>query len=121
MSYGSIGMRLDFLVIMSSLSYSAMGEIKLAAGDCLLLVVEGPEFVNKHRNNSTFALVAQVGKKNHSVDKADCSKYRLNNPNLSHTLKEIEWNCNPAGMPQSLTCLFERFVSLHGADLEFHV
>ncbi|KAL3692096.1 hypothetical protein R1sor_005747 [Riccia sorocarpa] len=38
----------------------AIGEIELEAGDCLLLVVDGPEFVNKHRNSSTFALVAQL-------------------------------------------------------------
>ncbi|KAL2621959.1 hypothetical protein R1flu_002164 [Riccia fluitans] len=38
----------------------AIGEVEVEAGDCLLLVVDGSEFVNKHRNNSTFALVAQL-------------------------------------------------------------
>ena len=39
---------------------SAIGDIALEAGDCLLLVADGSEFVSKHRNNSTFALVSKV-------------------------------------------------------------
>ncbi|BBN14688.1 hypothetical protein MPTK1_6g13670 [Marchantia polymorpha subsp. ruderalis] len=39
---------------------SAIGDIKVEAGDCLLMVADGPEFVSKHRNNSAFALVAQL-------------------------------------------------------------
>ena len=39
---------------------SPIGKLELAAGDCLLMVADGPEFVSKHRNNSTFALVAKV-------------------------------------------------------------
>lgn len=40
--------------------YSPIGKLELAAGDCLLMVADGPEFVEKHRNNSTFALVSKV-------------------------------------------------------------
>lgn len=38
---------------------SAIGDSELEAGDCLLMVADGSEFVSKHRNNSTFALVSQ--------------------------------------------------------------
>ncbi|XP_024377736.1 putative sulfur deprivation response regulator isoform X3 [Physcomitrium patens] len=37
-----------------------IGKLELAAGDCLLMVADGPEFVEKHRNNSTFALVSKL-------------------------------------------------------------
>jgi len=40
--------------------HSPIGKLELAAGDCLLMVANGSEFVSKHRNNSTFALVAKV-------------------------------------------------------------
>lgn len=40
---------------------SAIGDIVLEAGDCLMLVADGEEFETKHRNNSTFALVSKVG------------------------------------------------------------
>ncbi|CAI7804165.1 unnamed protein product [Closterium sp. NIES-54] len=39
---------------------SAIGDIVLEAGDSLLLVADGSEFVCKHRNNSTFALVSKL-------------------------------------------------------------
>ena len=39
---------------------SPIGKLELAAGDCLLMVADGSEFVSKHRNNSTFALVSKV-------------------------------------------------------------
>ncbi len=39
---------------------SPIGKLELHAGDCLLMVADGPEFVAKHRNNSTFALVSKV-------------------------------------------------------------
>ncbi|MCO5557908.1 hypothetical protein L7F22_011481 [Adiantum nelumboides] len=38
----------------------AIGDVELEAGDCLLMVADGSEFVSKHRNNSTFALVSQL-------------------------------------------------------------
>eukprot|EP00897_Mesotaenium_endlicherianum_P005624 jgi/Mesen1/508/ME000104S10599 len=41
---------------------SAIGDIELEAGDSLLMVADGPEFVSKHRNNSTFALVSKRSK-----------------------------------------------------------
>ncbi|KAG0572786.1 hypothetical protein KC19_VG125000, partial [Ceratodon purpureus] len=37
-----------------------IGKLELAAGDCLLMVADGTEFVLKHRNNSTFALVSKL-------------------------------------------------------------
>ncbi|KAH7365617.1 hypothetical protein KP509_18G037900 [Ceratopteris richardii] len=37
-----------------------IGDIELEAGDCLLMVADGSEFVSKHRNNSTFALVSEL-------------------------------------------------------------
>ncbi|XP_024545096.1 putative sulfur deprivation response regulator [Selaginella moellendorffii] len=39
---------------------SAIGDIILEAGDSLLMVADGTEFVAKNRNNSTFALVAKL-------------------------------------------------------------
>ncbi|KAJ7552305.1 hypothetical protein O6H91_06G049600 [Diphasiastrum complanatum] len=39
---------------------SAIGDIILEAGDSLLMVADGSEFVSKHRNNSSFALVAKL-------------------------------------------------------------
>ncbi|MCO5605116.1 hypothetical protein L7F22_059296 [Adiantum nelumboides] len=38
----------------------AIGDVELEAGDCLLMVADGSEFVSKHRNNSTLALVSQL-------------------------------------------------------------
>ena len=40
--------------------FSAIGDIELEAGDSVLMVADGSEFVSKHRNNSTFALVSKV-------------------------------------------------------------
>ncbi|KAJ7520155.1 hypothetical protein O6H91_20G069600 [Diphasiastrum complanatum] len=39
---------------------SSIGDISLEAGDSLLMVADGSEFVSQHRNNSSFALVAKL-------------------------------------------------------------
>ncbi|CAM6087847.1 unnamed protein product [Calypogeia fissa] len=39
---------------------SLIGEIRVEAGDCLLMVADTPDFVTKHRTNSHFSLVSQL-------------------------------------------------------------
>ncbi|CAM6093297.1 unnamed protein product [Calypogeia fissa] len=39
---------------------SLIGEIRVEAGDCLLMVADSPDFVTKHRTNSHFSLVSQL-------------------------------------------------------------